>query len=136
VFLTATETRAAELLSDPVAAGIEIRRRQLEARRDGQVEAQIEADEIGYWFHMSSPLDNASVCAVLLDGLAEVRSAYREARAAHGHDRAEHLLDEFIDLTALCAAARTALDCQRNCWIADEPKYGPPRPWPLGSRAW
>jgi hypothetical protein len=97
------------------------------------VEAQVEADEIGLWFHLASPLDNAEVYAVLLAGLAEARSAYNAARAAHDHARAAELLVEYVDMTHLCAAAKGALDCQRRRWVAvSEAKYGPPRPWPLG----
>jgi hypothetical protein len=100
------------------------------------VEAQIEADQIGLWFHLAAPLDNAEVYRVLLDGLTEIWAAYRAARAEHDDARAAALLGEVVDLTALCAAARTALDCQRWRWVDRDPGCGPLPLWPLASWVW
>lgn len=93
------------------------------------VEVQCEAASIGYWFHISSPLDNWGVYETLVGGLAEAKREYHAALAAHDRARAGCLLLEVADLTALCAAAADALDSQRWLWMRAD------KLWPLGLSA-
>ena len=89
------------------------------------VGAQIEADEIGYWFHITDPLGNWSVYEVLTDGLITVKRERHEALARHDHVRADQLLAEIVDLTALCAACAEGIARQRARFLNSD------RPWPL-----
>ena len=79
--------------------------------------AQIEADELSYWFHLLSPLDCQGIYDTFIEGLAEAKAAYREAAAMHDHGRAARLLLEIVDSTALCAAAADGLALQRARWL-------------------
>ena len=72
-----------------------------------------QADTLGYWFHVGSPLDCWSVYEVLTDGLIAAKQERREALAAHDHDRADRALQEVRDLTELCAAAAEGLALMR-----------------------
>jgi hypothetical protein len=72
-----------------------------------------EADTIGYWCHIGSPLDCWSMCEALADGLAAAKRERRAALAAHDHDRADRALQEVRDLTELCAAAAEGLALMR-----------------------
>lgn len=77
-----------------------------------------EADTIGYWCHIHSPLDCWSMYETLTDGLIAAKRERREALAAHDHDRADRALQEIGDLTALCAAAAEGLVLMRLRYFA------------------
>ncbi len=91
----------------------------------GTVEAQIEAAEVGYWFHITDPLGNWSVHELLVDGLQAVKADHREAVRRHDHALAGKLMVEITDLTALCAASADGLASQRSRFLHSD------RPWPL-----
>lgn len=89
------------------------------------VGAQIEADEIGYWFHLGSPVSNWLVYEVLVGGLQAAKRDYRDAVAAHDQDRQAAALREVNDLTVVCAAAADGLAAQRARFLSGD------HLWPL-----
>ena len=87
------------------------------------VEAQIEADQLAYWFHISAPSDNESVAAVLASGLADAKRAWRAARDAGDLGAEQKAADEWADLILLLGAAADGLRAQRRTMAT----YGLPR---------
>jgi hypothetical protein len=84
-----------------------------------------EADTIGYWCHVGSPLDCWSMYETLTDGLIAAKRERRDALAAHNHGCADRALQEVRDLTMLCAAAAEGLAQMRQRYF----KAG--HQWPL-----
>jgi hypothetical protein len=89
------------------------------------VEAQIEACQLEYWWHIYSPLDMWDVYETIAEGVHAVKAEYQEARAAGDRDRADALALEVIDLTELAAACADGLAASRARFLSGD------RPWPL-----
>jgi hypothetical protein len=87
------------------------------------IEAEIEADQLAYQFHISAPSDNESVAAVLAQGLADTKRAWQAARDAGDLAAEQKLSEEWQDLVVLLGAAVDGLRAQRRT-IAT---YGMPR---------
>src|SRR5215475_12317737 len=84
-----------------------------------------EADSIGYWCHIYTPLDCWAMYETLTDGLIAAKLERRDALAVHDHARADRALQEIRDLTVLCAAAAEGLALMRTRYFEHGDR------WPL-----
>jgi hypothetical protein len=92
------------------------------------VEAQIEADQLGFWLRRLPPLDCWGIYETLTDGLIQAKADRRGALAAGDRTRAGRQMLEIAELTALAAVAAEEIVRQRE-WCLDTGQL-----WPLGQR--
>lgn len=96
------------------------------------IEAQIEADQLALEFHLSSPVDNEAMAAMLAAGLVDAKAAWRAARVVHDLAAEQKAAEEWADLILLLGAAADGLRAQRQSIIG----YGQPTATVLYLRDW